>query len=79
MPTLTVKNVPPELHRRLKQRAERNRRSLNRELIECLRDSVSPHRVDTDALLAEAREMRALFRGRLTERRLRDLKGAGRP
>ncbi|MGH7338546.1 MAG: FitA-like ribbon-helix-helix domain-containing protein [Myxococcota bacterium] len=79
MPTLTVKNVPPELHRRLKLRAERNRRSLNSEILECLRDAAHPRRVDPEALLAAARELRAKVRGRLTEARLRASKGAGRP
>lgn len=79
MPTLTVKNVPPELHRRLKQRAERNRRSLNGELLECLREAAMPRRVDPEALLASARELRGRVRGRLSEARLRALKNAGRP
>ena len=40
MATLTLKNVPDDLHRRLKSRAERNHRSLNREAIRCLEESV---------------------------------------
>lgn len=42
MATLTLKNVPDDLHRRLKARAERNHRSLNREAIRCLEESVTP-------------------------------------
>lgn len=42
MATLTLKNVPDDLHRRLKARAERNHRSLNREAIRCLEASVAP-------------------------------------
>jgi len=34
MANLTLRNVPDELHRRLKERAKRNRRSLNQEAIE---------------------------------------------
>lgn len=33
MPTLTLKNIPAELHARLKASAERNRRSLNSEIL----------------------------------------------
>ena len=33
MPTLTLKNMPDELHARLKASAERNRRSLNSEIL----------------------------------------------
>ena len=41
MATLTLKNVPDDLHRRLKARAEQNHRSLNREAIRCLEASVA--------------------------------------
>jgi antitoxin FitA len=33
MPTLTLKNIPDDLHGRLKASAERNRRSLNSEIL----------------------------------------------
>jgi hypothetical protein len=33
MPTLTLKNIPEDLHARLKASAERNRRSLNSEIL----------------------------------------------
>ena len=33
MPTLTLKNIPDDLHARLKASAERNRRSLNSEIL----------------------------------------------
>lgn len=36
MPNLTLKNVPADLHARLKESAERHRRSLNAEAIVCL-------------------------------------------
>jgi plasmid stability protein len=41
MATLTLKNVPDDLYRRLKARAEQNHRSLNREAIRCLEASVT--------------------------------------
>lgn len=34
--TITLKNVPPELHRSLKESAKRNKRSLNQEAIHAL-------------------------------------------
>jgi plasmid stability protein len=48
MATLTLKNVPDDLHRRLKARAERNHRSLNREAIRCLEAAVEPASVAAD-------------------------------
>ena len=38
--TITLKNVPPELHRSLKERAKRHKRSLNQEAIHLLERSV---------------------------------------
>ncbi len=38
MATLTIRNVPDELHARLKEQARRNRRSLNQEVIAELSD-----------------------------------------
>jgi len=79
MPTLTLKDVPSALHQRLKRRAARNRRSLNREAIECLRAATGASPVDTDALLARARVLRASVSGRLTRRELGAWRRKGRP
>lgn len=43
MIALTLKNIPPQLHAKLKASAERNRRSLNSEILTRLeRDIVTP-------------------------------------
>jgi plasmid stability protein len=49
MLNLTLKNVPPELHRVLKARAESNRRSLNREILALLEAQVLAPAVDMAA------------------------------
>ena len=41
MATLTLKNLPDDLHRRLKARAARNHRSLDREAIQLLEQAVA--------------------------------------
>ena len=38
--TLTLKNIPPHLHRMLKAQAKRHKRSLNHEAILCLEHAV---------------------------------------
>lgn len=43
MATITLKDVPAELHRRLKEGAERNRRSMNSEALVCLEQVLLPH------------------------------------
>lgn len=61
MLTLTLKNIPKDLHAMLKESAERNRRSLNSEILARLEREVSAPKVDRARL---ARELKA-FTGRL--------------
>jgi plasmid stability protein len=42
MPTLVIRDVSPEVHRLLKERAVQHHRSLNKEVITILEDSVTP-------------------------------------
>jgi plasmid stability protein len=56
MVTLTLKNIPDELHQLLKQSAARNRRSLNSEILARLEKDLAVPVVDSDTL---ARELRA--------------------
>ncbi len=79
MATVTVKNLPADLHLRLKERAERYGRSLNSEILACLREVTEPRVVDAEALLAEVRRLRAQVGGRISEALLRESRIAGRP
>jgi plasmid stability protein len=58
MPTITVKNIPPDLYERLKELADAHHRTMNSEIIACLEQSVSGRRLDPDTLLANARKAR---------------------
>ena len=79
MATLTIKNVPDPLVRRLKVQATRHRRSLNLEVIASLETVAQAVPVDPDALLARARMVRQTPVGlRLTDRTLTALKSRGR-
>jgi len=78
MPTLTLKDLPVSLHRKLKARAERNGRSLNREVIECLEATFRPERVDVETFLEEARAIRRSLEHPLTAREIERLKREGR-
>ena len=60
MATVTVKNIPDELYKRLKSVAETNRRSINSEIIVCIENAVTSHRIDPEELLASARQLRKL-------------------
>ncbi|OGA47478.1 MAG: hypothetical protein A3G25_14825 [Betaproteobacteria bacterium RIFCSPLOWO2_12_FULL_63_13] len=53
MLTLTLKNIPPELHAMLKKSAEKNRRSLNSEILVRLESDFSAPAIDPEAYAKE--------------------------
>lgn len=80
MATLTIKNIPDPLVKRLKKQAAAHRRSVNFEVISYLEQMTHSVPVDADALLAKARAIRRTPKGiRLTDRVLHNLKVVGRP
>jgi antitoxin FitA len=80
MATLTVRNVPPDLHTLLKQSAAANRRSVNSEILTHLERGLRGRKVDPEALLGHARDTRrATRRYPITEREFNAAKRAGRP
>jgi REP element-mobilizing transposase RayT len=79
MATLTLKGVPEELLHRLREVAEANRRSLNREAIERLARSVEVRPFDPGSFLAEADALRRRLRlTPMTDDTIRKAKRAGR-
>ncbi len=80
MATLTIKNVPESLVKRLKQQAAMQHRSLNFQVISYLEQMTHSVPVDADALLARARALRRTPKGvNVTDRLLGELKVVGRP
>jgi plasmid stability protein len=57
MPNLTLKRVPDEIHERLKERAERHRRSMNSEAIRILERALTPSRMSAEEAIARAEEL----------------------
>ena len=53
MLTLTLKNIPTHLHAALKQSAEKNRRSLNSEILTRLEREISAPKVDRAKLASD--------------------------
>ena len=79
MPTLTIKGMPDELYRRLKERAAAHRRSLNSEVLVALEHAVAAPPPDAETLLARADALRAtLGTPRLTDAKLRAARNTGR-
>jgi plasmid stability protein len=79
MATLTIKNIPDAVVRRLKAQAARHRRSLNLEVIHLLETATHAAPIDVEAELAQIRARRPSLKGvRIDDRVLREWKNAGR-
>jgi plasmid stability protein len=77
--TITLKNLPTRLHRKLKNRAKAHHRSLNKEIIATLKSATGEtHPVDVDALIREARAARSQFTREITTAEIDAWKRAGR-
>lgn len=79
MANLTIKNLPREVHRSLKDRAKRNRRSLNSEVIEILAMSLALPRPDPGKILAEIAAINRRYPGfSMTPEEIRAAREEGR-
>jgi antitoxin FitA len=79
MPTITVKNIPPDLYDKLKETAVLNRRSLNREIIVCIERAVSSRTINPEAFLTQTRKWRDKTKGKpVSDRGFTRAKAAGR-
>jgi antitoxin FitA len=80
MPNITIKNIPEDLLQHLKQSAESNHRSLNREIIACIKRAMSVRKIRPDALLEHARLLREkTAKHPITDATFNRAKRAGRP
>jgi antitoxin FitA len=79
MATITLKNIPADLHRELKKRAEEHHRSLNKEIIATLKDATNATvPFDPTKLEESVRRARSLFRHPVTAREIDRWKREGR-
>ncbi|HEY2680297.1 MAG TPA: Arc family DNA-binding protein [Candidatus Udaeobacter sp.] len=79
MASITLKNIPADLHRELKKRAEEHHRSLNKEIIATLKGAARENvRLDPTNLEESVRQARALFRRPITAREIDRWKHEGR-
>lgn len=80
MSALTIKNIPSNLYKSLKESARIHHRSINGEAIACLERSLGFFRVKPDKLIDRIVSLRNQLRiPKLTERMLREAKEKGRP
>ena len=78
MKTITIKNIPLDLHSTLKSRAKIHGRSLNNEVIMTLEGSIHSTPVDASAIGVHARAVREATGVYLAQRDLDSLKDEGR-
>ncbi len=78
MTTITLKNIPDELHQRLKERASRHHRSLNSEIIASLEAILRSEPLDPTAYIARIRSLRPSGHETLTLEDFDALKNEGR-
>jgi antitoxin FitA len=72
VPTITLKNIPADLHRELKKRAEEHHRSLNREILATLQGAANQsRRIEPAALIREARAIRKKFKREISPAQIR--------
>jgi plasmid stability protein len=78
MSTITLKNVPANIHQALKSRAKAHGRSLNKEVICSLEQILAEKPVDAEQYISEARAVREEMSVYMTQRELTALKSKGR-
>jgi len=59
MPALTIKNIPTELYDELKLTAEQHHRSINSEVIVCLKETLFPKKTHPEDRLANIQALRS--------------------
>lgn len=80
MTTVTIKNVPDDLYKEVKQTAKRHHRSINSEIIACLESRYRTGPAQVDDILAKARAIRKLTAGcEMTPEQMENAIDAGRP
>ena len=78
MANITIKNIPEEVYRELKQRAEVQRRSLNSEIIHILEHAVTNKKMQPEATLSRARELRNKVQGKMDSSEIQQAIDSGR-
>jgi antitoxin FitA len=59
MPALTIKNIPTDLYNELKKTAEQHHRSINSEVIICLKETLFPKKISPEDRLANIQALRS--------------------
>ncbi len=72
MANITIKNIPDEVYEKLKERAKRNRRSINNEVIYLIESQFRANQVNVEEVLYKARKLRSKMKGSLSTEQIRE-------
>lgn len=78
MASVTIKNLPDSIYRKLKARAKNNHRSINGEIVNVLAHELNEAEINVAEFLAEAEKIRNRVKIELTDEGLIALKNEGR-
>jgi len=78
MATITIKNLPDPLYKKLKNRAKSNNRSINRELVNLISKELEGSYFDAAQVIESALVSQSWAKGKLTEEEIKEAKEAGR-
>jgi plasmid stability protein len=80
MPALTIKNIPADLYNELKHVAEQHHRSINSEVIVCLKNNLFPKKVSSEDRLANIQALRSQIKPNIiTTQDIEEAINEGRP
>lgn len=78
MPSVTIKNMPDSIYKKLKTRAKNNHRSINGEIISVLAHEVNEGDLNVEEFLRQAEEIRKKINISVTDEELIAYKNEGR-
>jgi len=79
MATITVKNIPDDLYKKLKTTASIHRRSINNEIIFCIENTIKSKKIDPNEFIARIDDFyKKLSLPVLSDDKLKEYKQSGR-
>jgi antitoxin FitA len=79
MPNFLIRDIPEGIYHRLKEAAQMNQRSLNKEIVARLEATLHRRRLPPDEFLRQIRELRSQQKGEVTIEEIDAAKREGRP
>jgi plasmid stability protein len=80
MPTnITIRDIPDDIYEKIKRQASQHHRSINSEVIVCLKKTMQSHRRNPDQIIARAKKLKQKATGSLSMKQIQESIDQGRP